>query len=144
MENSRKHLKEASLLVLIFAALSFIRLIVQVFTGFGPTVTGEFSRELVLATMIVVFAINFILLLPQIYVGIRGLKNAKSPESSKGHIVWAVILLAFAIFSVFSPISNLMAKVDVLDNVIVLVDHALDIIVYCMFIKYAAGVAKNV
>jgi hypothetical protein len=146
MEHSRKHLKEASFLVLLFAAFSLIRMTVEVLvTGFG---TGDnalgVSRELVIATMIALFVIGFILLIPQIYVGVRGIKIAKAPEAKKGHIVWAVILLVFSVFGIFSPISNIMANVSVLDNMIALCDQLLDVIVYCMYIKYSTQVLKSI
>jgi hypothetical protein len=114
-------------------------------TGFG---TGDntlgVSRELVIATMIALFVISLILLIPQIYVGVRGIKIAKAPEAKKGHIVWAVILLVFSVFGIFSPISNIMANVSVLDNMIALCDQLLDVIVYCMYIKYSTQVLKSI
>ena len=35
-------------------------------------------------------------------------------------------------------------QINVLDNVITLVDHALDVTVYCMYIKYANRVLKGI
>ena len=145
MSNSRNHLKEASFLVLLFTAFSFIRMIIQVFVGFeaDPTQVGV-SHEIIVATMIVVFVVGLILLLPQLYVGVKGMKIAKNPTSSKGHIVWAVILLVFSAFGIIATVSSIAEQVNVVDNVITLVDHALDVIVYCMYIKYANRVLKGI
>lgn len=146
MENSRIHLKEASFLVLLFTAFSFIRMLIQLFVvGFevDPAQVGV-SHEIVVAAMIVLFVISMILLLPQLYIGVKGMKIAKNPTSSKGHIVWAVILLAFSVFSIISTVSNIAEQINVVDNVITLVDHALDVIVYCMYIKYANRVLKGI
>ena len=145
MSNSRNHLKEASFLVLLFTAFSFIRMIIQLFVGFeaDPTQVGV-SHEIIVATMIVVFVVGLILLLPQLYVGVKGMKIAKNPTSAKGHIVWAVILLVFSAFGIISTVSSIVEQVNVVDNVITLVDHALDVIVYCMYIKYANRVLKGI
>jgi hypothetical protein len=145
MSNSRNHLKEASFLVLLFTAFSFIRMIIQLFVGFeaDPTQVGV-SHEIIVATMIVMFVVGLILLLPQLYVGVKGMKIAKNPTSSKGHIVWAVILLVFLAFGIISTVTSIAEQINVVDNVITLVDHALDVIVYCMYIKYANKVLGGV
>lgn len=145
MSNSRNHLKEASFLVLLFTAFSFIRMIIQLFVGFeaDPTQVGV-SHEIIVATMIVVFVVGLILLLPQLYVGVKGMKIAKNPTSAKGHIVWAVILLVFSAFGIISTVTSIAEQINVVDNVITLVDHALDVIVYCMYIKYANRVLKGI
>ena len=145
MSNSRNHLKEASFLVLLFTAFSFIRMIIQLFVGFeaDPTQVGV-SHEIIVVTMIVMFAVGLILLLPQLYVGVKGMKIAKNPTSSKGHIVWAVILLVFSAFGIISTVTSIAEQINVVDNVITLVDHALDVIVYCMYIKYANRVLKGI
>jgi hypothetical protein len=145
MSISRNHLKEASFLVLLFTAFSFIRMIIQVFVGFeaDPTQVGV-SHEIIVVTMIVMFVVGLILLLPQLYVGVKGMKIAKNPTSSKGHIVWAVILLVFSAFGIISTVTSIAEQINVVDNVITLVDHALDVIVYCMYIKYANRVLKGI
>ena len=145
MSNSRNHLKEASFLVLLFTAFSFIRMIIQLFVGFeaDPTQVGV-SHEIIVATMIVMLVVGLILLLPQLYVGVKGMKIAKNPTSSKGHIVWAVILLVFSAFGIISTVTSIAEQINVVDNVITLVDHALDVIVYCMYIKYANRVLKGI
>ena len=145
MSISRNHLKEASFLVLLFTAFSFIRMIIQLFVGFeaDPTQVGV-SHEIIVATMIVMLVVGLILLLPQLYVGVKGMKIAKNPTSSKGHIVWAVILLVFSAFGIISTVTSIAEQINVVDNVITLVDHALDVIVYCMYIKYANRVLKGI
>lgn len=145
MSISRNHLKEASFLVLLFTAFSFIRMIIQLFVGFeaDPTQVGV-SHEIIVVTMIIMFVVGLILLLPQLYVGVKGMKIAKNPTSSKGHIVWAVILLVFSAFGIIFTVTSIAEQINVVDNVITLVDHALDVIVYCMYIKYANRVLKGI
>lgn len=145
MNKSGKNLKEASILVLIFAALSLVRMIFQFFVvGFDidPAQAGT-TPAFVQVMTIIMFVISLCLLLPELYVGLKGLKVAKKPNSDKGHIVWAIILLVFAAFGVLSSISGIAETVSV-DSITALVDHILDVIVYCMFIKYANQVLKGV
>jgi uncharacterized membrane protein YhaH (DUF805 family) len=121
-------------------------MIIQIFVvGFevDPAQVGA-SHEIVVVAMIITFVISLILLLPQLYVGVKGMKIAKNPTSSKGHIVWAVILLIFSAFGIISTVSSIAEQINVVDNVITLVDHALDVIVYCMYIKYANRVLKGI
>jgi uncharacterized membrane protein YhaH (DUF805 family) len=121
-------------------------MIIQFFVGgfdIDPTQVGV-SHELAKVVMIVTFVFSLILLLPQLYVGVKGMKMAKEPTSSKGHIVWAVILLIFAVFGMISTASSMAGNTSIVDNIIALVDHALDVIVYCMYIKYANRVLKGI
>jgi hypothetical protein len=88
--------------------------------------------------------VGLILLLPQLYIGVKGMKIAKNPTSSKGHIVWAVILLVFLAFGIISTVISIAEQINVVNDVITLFDHALDVIVYCMYIKYANRVLKGI
>jgi hypothetical protein len=89
-----------------------------------------------------VCVVGFILLLPQTYVGIKGMKISNKPGSSKAHIVWAVILAALSVIGIFSPVSELIRGVDVSGNVLAVVDMALDVIIYIEYINYANKVMK--
>ena len=79
MENSKKNLKIMSICILICTAITLVRLVLElVYAG----VKGQFeaSKGIVLASLIITFVIAFIILLPQIYVGLKGLKIAKNPN----------------------------------------------------------------
>ena len=145
MNNSRRRLKEASFLVLLFTAFTLIRLAVRFFVvvfDVDPSQVNA-SRELILIATIILFVINLICLIPQTYVGIRGIKIAENPTSTKGHIVWAVILLAFAVFSIIHTSIGIAESEKLTDSIFVLADHSLDVIVYCMYIKYANQVLNR-
>ena len=146
MNNSRNHLKEASFLVLLFTAFSFVRIVINFFTVGFDAELGQVgvSQELVVVAMVILFVINLVLLLPQLYVGVKGMKIAKNPTSTKGHIAWAVVLLVFSAFGIISAVSSVAEQINIVDNVIALVDHALDVTVYCMYIKYANRVLKGI
>ena len=84
-----------------------------------------------------------ILLLPQIYIGFKGLKVAHSPDSSKSHIIVAIILFAFAILSTISPITSIIRKEEVGENIRNLLSIAVELFLYFDYIKYARLVKKE-
>jgi uncharacterized membrane protein len=144
MEKNKKNLKVMSILILALAVYSFARLVLSVFTiDFNPENLAEgVSSSLLLVGQIFVCVVGFILLLPQTYVGIKGIKISNKPDSSKAHIVWAVILAALSVIGIFSPVSELIRGVDVSGNVLAVVDMALDVIIYIEYINYANKVMK--
>ena len=94
MEKARKNLKEMSVLILIFAVFSFVRSIVEIlFAGLSiKDLPEEITENIVIIGIVVLCVFSLILSIPQLYVGIRGIKVAKKPVATKGHIVWAIIL----------------------------------------------------
>ena len=146
MEKAKKNLRDSSLLVLFFVVLSAIRKIVDaVVNGFEVKEVPEgMTEDVVRIIMVAGFVLSFVVLLPQIYVGIKGLKIAKEPSAAKGHIVWAVILLAFAVIAVFSPISSILKADHIGANVLELINCALDIAVYVLFLIPALEIRKGV
>ena len=143
MENSKKQLKIASYLVLILGGISLVQFILGIvfFKVDAGAVEGA-NEQMVTILKIVLMVASGIFLLPRLYIGLKGLKVAKTPDSSKAHIIWAIILLVFACFSAFSSVSALIQQQDVGNNISALLDAALDILVFIDFIKYANEVAK--
>jgi hypothetical protein len=146
MENSRKNLKFMSIGMLILAALSFVRILLDlIFTDFTQAALDAegFSQEFVTAGIIIVAVISFILLLPQIYIGIKGLRVAKNPDSSKGHIIWGIILLIITILGLVSPAIAIIKMEDVFTNISSVLSIAVDVVVLYEYVKYAKAVAKG-
>lgn len=146
MEHSRKHLKEAAKLILFLTALSFIKMVGHFFIGgfkVDSVPTGV-PHELLMTVAIVMFVISLLLLLPQIYVGVKGIKIAKNPVPTKGHIVWTVILLVFAGLSIISIISSMFEAANVIENIFNILNQALYVLAYVIYIKYANEVLKGV
>ena len=105
-------------------------------------VPAGMTEGLVLATMITMYVVAFLLMIPQICVGLKGLKVAKEPDSSKGHIVWAIILLVFAAMGLVSSVSGLIQTGDVMGNIFKIVDGVLDVIAFLMFTVAAVNLSK--
>ncbi|MBR5446412.1 MAG: hypothetical protein IKV57_09815 [Clostridia bacterium] len=141
METSRKHLKEMSIVVLIFAALSLIRVIAAlIFDEQIKAISAVPGGTLTFTIITLVIAL--ILTLPQIYVGIKGYRISKNPNKSKSHIVWATILGLLSVISMIAPIVSLIRNGYNADDVSNLLDLALDVCIYCSFVQYAAEVRK--
>ena len=145
MENSRKYLRLYSIFILIFAAYTLITLAVEVlFAAFDNVEIPEGAPENVgLIAQIVILSISFILLLPQLYVGLKGLKMAKYPNSSRGHIIWAMILLVFAVLGSISPIKNLISGTNARENFGTVTTCLVEISIYFEYIRYAKAVAED-
>jgi uncharacterized membrane protein YhaH (DUF805 family) len=144
MEQTRKNFKTASIVVLIFAGLSLLSVIVGlIFGDFNSVeVPADAPENILLMTKTLLLVVSLIFLLPQVYIGVKGLKIAKTPDKSKGHIVWAVILLVFSVLSLITPVVNMVTQGDIMDNVGTLLGALLEVIVYYEYIKYAREVLK--
>lgn len=146
MEQSRKYLKISSIVVLIFAGLTLLNLVSELL--FGELNRAEIPagspENILLITKIILLVVSILLLLPQVYVGIKGLKMAKNPDSSKAHIIWGTILLVIAVLGLVSPAIALIKQEDVFNNVSELFSILVDVIVFFDYVKYARRVSRGV
>ena len=144
MEKTRKQLKISSIVVLIFAAVSLLNVVSELLFGdLKNAVVPEGSPEnIVPITQIILFGISIILLIPRVYIGIKGLLIAKSPNPTKGHIVWGIILLVLAILDLISPIYGIIVSGVVGAGISNILGVLLEIIVYYEYVKYAIAVSK--
>ena len=145
MEQARKHLKTSSFVVLVFVVFSLLNIATELFFGeFNNALIPDGAPENILQiTKIFAFVVSFILLLPQIYIGVKGLRIAKKPNASKGHIVWASILFVFALLGLIDPILNLLNQGSVYENISALLSVLIEVIVFFEYIKYAKAVANS-
>lgn len=144
MEKNKKNLKILSILILALAVYSLVRIVLSVFSiDLNPEdLTDGASATHLLIGQIFVCVVSVILLIPQIFVGIKGIKVSNNPDSSKAHIVWAVILTVLSVIGILSPASELIKGVAVLDNLLAVADMALDAIIYIEYINYAKKLVK--
>ena len=150
MEQARKNLKTSSIIVLVLAGLSLINILFELFFGefskalSGVTIPEGAPENIVLIAQIFVLAVSLLILLPQVYIGIKGLKIAKKPDSSRGHIIWGIILLVFTAFGLFSPFVALIQKNgEAFDNISELCSIAVDVFILFEYVKFARDVRKN-
>ena len=145
MSKSRNNLKIISIVVLILAAISLVNIASELI--FGALNEAELPDgapdNTLLITKIFVAVVSAIMLAPHVYVGIKGLKVANKPESSKAHIVWAIILLAFAAYCLISPIASIIVLEDVLANIFSVISIAIEVLVFALYLKLAFAVSKG-
>ena len=141
---ARKNLKCMSILILALAAFTFVRVILQTFlVNFNTEVLPEgATAAAVLAAQIVFCVFSCILLLPQIYVGVKGMKISKNPDNSKAHIVWATILTVISVIGIVSPLSHMVRAEDIVGNLVALLNLVTDVAVYIAYVVYAKQVLK--
>ena len=145
MEQARKHLKTSSFLVLLLTAITFIEMLIElIFGGFKNAPIPEGAPEnIIMITTIIICVFAVIFMLPQIYVGIKGLRIAKKPDSSTRHIFWAKVIFVIAIINIISCIFSLIKGDNSRDQISMLFSFVLEATVYFDYIKQARIVAKE-
>ena len=146
MENAKKNLKVASWLVLALAAFTVVRKVVDaVINGFEvKEVPADMTEDLVRISLIVAFSFGFVVILPQLYIAIKGFKIANAPCHAKGHIIWATILLVIALIGVFAPIPSLIKADHIGSNLAELSNALLNVVIYSAFLSAAFKVKKEI
>lgn len=138
MEKSRRSLKFMSEIILICLTFSFLRSILEVFLT--KVDNDNIPTQFLIIAKIMLCVIYAVLYLPQVYIGVKGIKVAKNPDSSKAHIVWAVIFIVFAVFAAISAVSGLIKAEDVTGNIFGLIDAVIDLGLYFFYVKFAKQV----
>ena len=145
MDKTRRRLLAFSIFILGFAAYTLVSLGLELFLGSGfdnLTVPEGAPENIIDITKTFIIVVTLLLVLPQIYVGIKGVRVARNPDSSGGHIFWAVVLFIFALVSIVSALINLVSNGGAGDGFSMMIDGAIEAIFYLEFIIYARRV-KN-
>ena len=151
MEQTRKNLKTSSIIVLALGGLSLLNILFELFFG---QLNGELNNaaipegapeNIVLITKIFILVVSVLLLLPQAYIGIKGLRIAKKPDSSKGHIVWGIILIVFTATGLISPLlAFVQGNGNAFGNISELCSMVVDVVVLFEYVKYARAVRNGI
>ena len=146
MEDSRKQLKLTSVIILFLAVLTAARTIVEVIFGSinNAALPDGATENLLLITKIVLLVLTAFILLPSIYIGVKGIKIANDPKPGKAHIVWAGILLVLACISVVDPIITLISSGINVDNVMGFLSVAIEIYFFNDYIKHASIIRRSI
>ena len=146
MEQTRKNLKLSSIAVLALAFFSLLQIVSKLLYGdLNNAVIPEGAPENILPmTQIVLFSVALLLTLPNIYIGIKGLRIAKKPNSSKGHIVWAIILLVFASLSLIEQGVGFIHDGFNFENISAFCSIVVEVTVFVEYIRLAIAVRKTV
>ena len=146
MEQTRKNLKLSSIVVLVLAGFSMLQVVSELLFGeLSNAIIPEGGPDnILLITRIFLFSFALLLTSPSIYIGIKGLRIAKKPNSSKGHIVWGIILLVLASLSLISPVADFMNNGFKYDYLSEFLSIAVEITVFFEYIKYAIALRKKI
>jgi uncharacterized membrane protein YhaH (DUF805 family) len=146
MEQTRKNLKLSSIAVLALAFFSLLQIVSELLYGDlnNAAIPEGAPENILLITKIFVFAVSLLLTLPNIYIGIKGLRIAKKPNSSKGHIVWAIILLAFASLSLIEQGVGFIHDGFKFENISAFCSIVVEVAVFDEYIRLAIAVRKTV
>ena len=128
MEKTRKQLKEYSIVILVFVAITLVRAIVSACVN-GIPLPSEIPQgmtvEMARIVSIIAFALSFVFLIPQVYVGIKGMKIADGATCNKAPRVWALVLAILACIGTISSVIDLFKAFDV-DQLLTVLDVAID------------------
>ena len=142
MEQTLKHLKLISIGVLALTLATILELIAGIF--FGSNDTAGAPENVVRITEIFVMVISGLLLLPQAYVGAKGLLIAENPDpSAKLHIILAIVLFAISALNLLSSGVGLLTKSETSGDSYKIFLYVLEASVYFDYIKAAKAVAKD-
>ena len=144
MEQTTKRFKTASLMVLLFAGLSLLETVSELL--FGELNSAEIPEgapeNVLMITKIILLVLALLFLLPKLYVGLKGLRVAKNPNTSKGHIVWAMIIFVFAVLDLIKPVSGLFTQGFAYESLSTITSVVLELVIYYEYIKFAREVRK--
>ena len=146
MEQTRKNLKLSSIVVLVLAGVSMLQVICELLFGelSNATIPEGAPDNSLIITRIFLFLFALLLTLPSIYIGIKGLRMAKKPNASKGHIVWGIILLLLTFLSLLSPVVDIINNGFKYDYISGFFSIAVEITVFFEYIKYAIALRKTI
>ena len=144
MEKATKQLKQSSIFVLLFAGFSLLQIVGTLIWGDlnSAEIPAGAPENVLLITKIILLSVSLVLLLPKIYVGIKGLKIAKNPAPAKAHIVWGVIILVFNILNIIEPATAALKDGLSYDTTSAIFSVLLDVVIIYEYIIHARAVAK--
>ena len=151
MKQATKNLKTYSIIVLALGVLTLINLLFELFFGElngelnNATIPDGAPANVAMIARIFILVISLLFLLPQFYIGIKGLKIVKKPDSSRGHIVWGMILIVFTAIGLISPfLAFFQGNGDAFGNVAEFFSIAVDVFVLVEYVKHAKAVRNAI
>lgn len=145
MEKRRNSLKILSIVILIFVAISLGRIITDAcVNGFGNVgeVPEGVSETVAQVIVVIVWSLGIVFLLPQVYLGVKGIMVSKGQSEGRAHIIWAIILTVFSTFSVISGIVGL-TKGFTTDKLLTLLDVSVNVILFGAYYITARKIATE-
>ena len=141
--DKKKDLKVVSIVILALLGLTLIRTIVNACVNGIPQIqaTQGLTKDILQIASIIAFVLAFVFLLPQLYLGVKGIKIADGCEFGKAPFVWVIILVILAVIATISALSNMFQAFN-FDTILVAVDCALDVALYVYYYLCIRSIAK--
>lgn len=147
MGSPKKLLKIYSFVILGLAVLTLASIILELRSGeINNAMLPDGASETVLTIAKgVILVISLIFLLPQLYLGIKGLRVAENPDSSRGHIICSMVLLILDVLTLVSPLIGLVKQDGDSsgENLRSIAGSLASAVVYYEYYKYAKEVYKQ-
>ena len=148
MEKARNSMKVSAICILVLTLFRLATSIITFITG-GVQITDDMlalgiEADLLHTILVATWVISLIAYLPNLYLGLKGLKVAKTPDNSKAHIVWAVILLVFNAIALLSALGQLSKSADMTSAVLEAVQMAISVLLYIFYIAEAKKIRAGV
>ena len=144
MEKAKKNLKTSSLIVLLFAGLTLFKIVTELIYGAElnqATIPEGAPENILMITKLFLLGLTIFLLIPHLYIGLRGLYLVKKPGSSAtAAIVVAWIMFAVAVAGGIGGVID-MVKGATREGIRDIAQAMLDGVIMYEFIRYAREVS---
>ena len=143
MDHSRR-LKFSSIFVLGLLLVSLLEILPEIWFGDFSSIPIEDGTpaNILLITKIFVSVVSVICLLPSVYIGIKGLKIAYNPDSSKAHIVWGCIVFVFTVIGAIAALLDFLNQVEGV-SIFRFLSILVDVVVLFEYVQSSIAIAKE-
>jgi hypothetical protein len=151
MEN-RKKLHDYGLVLILLGVLNLFMFVSTFIAGIvDGTVAAAFAdvdADILVAVKVLVGIIGGLtglIVVADVFIGIKALKVSQNPNADKGHIIAATVFFVMCVISAVSAISALFSGgAPIVDTILNLANAALSAVIYVFFIKAAQDVRRDV
>lgn len=150
MEN-RKKLHDYSIIMICFAVLNVFTFVGTIIASLVDGSIGK-ALDTVEADMVgavkiglIIFSVlTALLTFSDAFIGIKGLKVSREPNTDKGYIIAAKIFFVLSVLATISAVAALTDKnTQIIDGILTLANAVIDVFLYALFIKAANAVRKE-
>jgi hypothetical protein len=151
MQN-RKNLHDYGIVLILFGILNLFLFASSVVAGL---VDGSIAKALatvpadilvaVKVVLGVIGGLTLLLVLADVFIGMKALKVSENPNADKGYITAAKVFFVLSVISAISAIVTLFGgNAPIVDAILNVVSSALSVVVYFLFVKHAQAVRRDV
>lgn len=146
MEN-RKKLHDYGLIMILFGVLDLVTFISDIIPAFT---SGDFKQKLSEAGALgivvtsVTIALTALIVLADVFLGIKALKVSKKPTADKGYIIVTMVFLVLSALSVIACVVAFFDATDIFGKILDLLLAVATSAIYFLFVQAANAVRNDV